>query len=29
MDESSVFKMWYDSINDVEKGDISVLDDSN
>ncbi len=25
--ESSVFKMWYDSISDVERADVSVLDD--
>ncbi len=26
MNESSVFKMWYDSIGDVERADVSVLD---
>ncbi len=25
--ESSVFKVWYDSICDVERADVSVLDD--
>ncbi len=27
INESSVFKMWYDSISDVERADVSVLDD--
>ncbi len=27
MTESSVFKMWYDSIDDNEKADVSVWDD--
>ncbi len=27
MNESSVFKVWYDSISDVERADVSVLDD--
>ncbi len=27
MNESSVIKMWYDSIDDVECADVSVLDD--
>ncbi len=27
MNESSVFKMWFDSIDDVERADVSVLDD--
>ncbi len=26
MDESSVFKMWYNIISDVERTDVSVLD---
>ncbi len=25
--ESNVFKVWYDSISDVERADLSVLDD--
>ncbi len=27
INESSVFKVWYDSIADVERADVSVLDD--
>ncbi len=27
INESSVFKVWYDSISDVERADVSVLDD--
>ncbi len=27
MHESSVFKMWYDNIGDVERADVVVLDD--
>ncbi len=27
MNESSVFKVWHDSIDDVERADVSVLDD--
>ncbi len=27
INESSVFKVWYDSISDVERADLSVLDD--
>ncbi len=27
MNKSSIFKMWYDTINDVEIADLSVLDD--
>ncbi len=27
MDESSVFKMWYNNISDVERADVSELDD--
>ncbi len=27
MTESSVFKMWYDCISDVERAGVSVLDD--
>ncbi len=27
INESSVFKVWYDSISDVERADESVLDD--
>ncbi len=26
INESSIFKVWYDSISDVERGDVSVLD---
>ncbi len=27
INESSVFKVWYDSISDAERADVSVLDD--
>ncbi len=27
INESSVFKVWYDSMSDVERADVSVLDD--
>ncbi len=27
INESSIFKVWYDSISDVERADVSVLDD--
>ncbi len=27
MNENNVFKMWHDSIGDVEKADVSVLND--
>ncbi len=27
INESSVFKVWYDSISDVERADVNVLDD--
>ncbi len=27
INESSVFKVWYDSISNVERADVSVLDD--
>ena len=27
MNENSVLKMWHDSIGDVERADVSVLDD--
>ncbi len=27
INESRVFKVWYDSISDVERADVSVLDD--
>ncbi len=27
MNESSVFKMWYDNIGDVQRANVSVLDD--
>ncbi len=27
INESSVFKVWYDSISDVERADVCVLDD--
>ncbi len=27
INESSVFNVWYDSISDVERADVSVLDD--
>ncbi len=27
MNESSVFKMWYESISDVDRAHVSVLDD--
>ncbi len=27
INESAVFKVWYDSISDVERADVSVLDD--
>ncbi len=27
INESSVFKVWYDSISDVERAEVSVLDD--
>ncbi len=27
MNESSVFKIWYDSFGDVENAEVSVLDD--
>ncbi len=27
INDSSVFKVWYDSISDVERADVSVLDD--
>ncbi len=26
INESTVFKVWYDSISDVERADVSVLD---
>ncbi len=27
INESSVFKVWYDSISDIERAAVSVLDD--
>ncbi len=27
INESSIFRVWYDSISDVERADVSVLDD--
>ncbi len=27
INESNVFKVWYDSISDVERADVSLLDD--
>ncbi len=27
INENSIFKLWYDSVFDVERADVSVLDD--